>query len=351
MNDVFEAQRFRQRGHENESPQGFITRRTMYTRMLTQVTDGGAMEVNIIMQKAPIAWRPILNMSTISSTKQLLAHVIEHSKALVHAATRSDTNSRINTGDLISALRNIGIEPPKRSQFSTPKMANIASNARDEDLAEGEGIDLYKILGESVEDSDLSGSLLKSAYQVLKRRQRPLPKQYYFPMSNKETKLGKPPPSPCKVCSSAKHWDKECPYWDQYLDKMRKKTAQIAALQISADADPEDAYHAAYQTLVVEQQVETELGPSKDNSEDPDFPKVSRTETEAIWLRIAESKSANFHEKAETYEQGSREETKEVLSVNCNYILEEIIDEENEQSIIEACPISSLPPPSEVKPT
>lgn len=55
--------------------------------------------------------------------------------------------------------------------------------------------------------------------------------------------------------------------------------------------------------------------------------------------------------KRRTYEQGSREETKEVLSINRNYILEEIIDEENEQSITEACPISLLPPLSEVKPT
>ncbi len=31
MNDVFKAQRFRQQGHKNESPEGFIICRTMYT--------------------------------------------------------------------------------------------------------------------------------------------------------------------------------------------------------------------------------------------------------------------------------------------------------------------------------
>lgn len=55
MNDVFKAQRFRQRGHEGESPQAFITCQTMYTRMLTQFNNGGLQEINIVMRKAPIA--------------------------------------------------------------------------------------------------------------------------------------------------------------------------------------------------------------------------------------------------------------------------------------------------------
>ncbi len=93
MNDIFEAQRFRQRCHENESPQGFITQQTMYTRMLTQVDDGSIMEVNIIMRKAPIAWCLILNMAAINSTKQLLARVIEHNKALILTA-RSDSSGQ-----------------------------------------------------------------------------------------------------------------------------------------------------------------------------------------------------------------------------------------------------------------
>ncbi|PBK58678.1 hypothetical protein ARMSODRAFT_983633 [Armillaria solidipes] len=289
MNDVFEAQQFRQRRHENESPQGFITCRTMYTRMLMQVNDGGAMEVNIIMRKALIAWRPILNMSTIASTKQLLARVIEHSKSLVHAATRNDANSRINTGELINALHSIGIDPPRRSRFATPKSANIVSNASEEGPSdEAEGVDLYEILSDSVDESNPSDSLLRSAYQVLKKRQRPLPKQYYFPISNKETKLGKPPPSPCKVCSSPKHWDRECPHWDEYIEKMRKTTAQLATLQINADVNPEDAYRAAYQALSMELRVESETGLRE---EDSDFCMASRTDEDCKESSVTESKT------------------------------------------------------------
>ncbi len=64
---------------------------------------------------------------------------------------------------------------------------------------------------------------LKSAFQVLKKQQKPAPKQYFFPISNKETKLDTLLPLSCKVCSSPQHWDKECPYWDQYLEKLKKK--------------------------------------------------------------------------------------------------------------------------------
>lgn len=105
---------------------------------------------------------------------------------------------------------------------------------------------IYDLLEEECQEENPSDSLLKSAYQVLKKRQRPLPKQYFFPISNKETKLSRPP-LPCKVCSSPKHWDKECPYWEKYLEKVKKKTTQMAAiLQLKEDTKPEDAYHTVY---------------------------------------------------------------------------------------------------------
>ncbi|KAK0435501.1 hypothetical protein EV421DRAFT_1740160 [Armillaria borealis] len=194
MNDIFKAQRFRQRGFENESPQSFITRRTIYTRMLTQINDGGLQEINIIMRKAPIAWRPILNMSTIENSKQLLAQVIEHCKALIAAAKTNHGTTRIPTSDLITVLRSIGIEPPQRPRFMTPCTANLASGTG----TEGSELENDPTFGESYtelgEAQEYLEDLLKSAYQVLKTRQRPPPKQYYFPISHKEMKLVKLPP-------------------------------------------------------------------------------------------------------------------------------------------------------------
>ncbi len=107
-------------------------------------------------------------------------------------------------------------------------------------------------------------------------------------------KLGKVPPSPCKVCSSPRHWNHECPYWDQYLEKMRKRTAQIAALQINRDTNPEEAYHTTYQVLTTEQQVTSGLGSEGEVSEGKsDFHEGSQNDQMAEQAQVVESKSTS----------------------------------------------------------
>ncbi|KIM34615.1 hypothetical protein M413DRAFT_38213, partial [Hebeloma cylindrosporum] len=56
------------------------------------------------------------------------------------------------------------------------------------------------------------------------------------------------PPSPCKVCGSKNHWDKECPDWDVY-SKMNKRTANLAITP--EDVTEEEATYAmAYSVLL-----------------------------------------------------------------------------------------------------
>lgn len=114
---------------------------------------------------------------------------------------------------------------------------------------QGEGSNLEAYLLQSEESNEETDSLVKSAFQVLKKRQCPPPKQYFFPISNKQTKLSKTPPSPCKVCSSLKHWDRECPYWEQYFERLKKKMVQVVSLQVSEGISLVEVYHAAYQAL------------------------------------------------------------------------------------------------------
>lgn len=158
--------------------------------------------------------RPILNMSTITNLKQLLARVIEHSKALTLAAKIDSNSSWFPANELILALCSIGIEPPCKPQFSLPRTTNLISGEGDDeplnddtrqDNSDQESMDLDDMWGQSEET-------LKSAFQILKKWQRPAPKQYFFSISNKETKLGTLLPLPCKVCSSSWHWDKKCLY-------------------------------------------------------------------------------------------------------------------------------------------
>ncbi|KAK0445267.1 uncharacterized protein EV420DRAFT_1648405 [Desarmillaria tabescens] len=197
---------------------------------------------------------------------QLLARVIEHSKALIIASKNKAGSNWINTNDLLSALCSLGIEPQHHNQFIGRRTANLAS----QDLtASGDQIENDEAFEEELEFADPLDSLLRSAFQVIKKHQRPPPKLFFFPVSQKETKLGKPPLSPCKVCSSPKHWDRECLYWEQYLEWAKKKTALLTSLELDDDVDLEEVYCAAYQVLIYESNA------SESKDEDPGVPSQS----------------------------------------------------------------------------
>lgn len=61
--------------------------------------------------------------------------------------------------------------------------------------------------------------------------------------------MGKLPPSPCKCCGSANHWDKECPDWNTYLERARRSVNSAEAWQ---DDESDKAYATAYSILLNE---------------------------------------------------------------------------------------------------
>ena len=86
---------------------------------------------------------------------------------------------------------------------------------------------------------------MKEAFQVLKKKQRPPPKGGY-PYSKNDhvtTKMGQLPPSPCKVCGSVNHWDKECPDWAVYEAKQLKSAYRI---EVEEDEELEGYYYSVY---------------------------------------------------------------------------------------------------------
>ncbi|SJL08056.1 uncharacterized protein ARMOST_11415 [Armillaria ostoyae] len=268
----------------------------MYTRMLTQVNDGGLQEINIVMRKASIAWQLILNMFTIFDSQQLLARTIEHSKALV-AASRTDSTSHISASDLLPVLRSMGIEPPHKPRFSTPECTvHLASGM--EDQIDPPDIGETSSVNDDADYDDLQKEeLIKSAFQVLKTRQRPPPKKYFFPISNKETNLEKLPPSPCKVCSSPKHWDKECPYWEKYLEKVKNRSAWLAALHLNESMDLQNAYQLVYQALADQTNNNDPSGEWPDSIQKQDFdlaaPKDSSLPEKSAEILNIECKTTN----------------------------------------------------------
>ncbi|KAJ7261916.1 hypothetical protein C8J57DRAFT_1232054 [Mycena rebaudengoi] len=202
MNTEFEQQAFRQEGHDRETPQMFITRRTCHTRMLANADDGGPLEVFLIMRKAPLQWSTILVLQNIASTEDLYNMVNEHWEALG------------------STLRRLGFS--QDSQRIQPRRANLAAAEDEGGLATG--------VVENTEEMEAEpGQMVRQVYQTFQKRPRPPPPGRYPYAKNDyvTTKMGKAPPSPCKVCGSKNHWDRECPDWSVYLEKQKRSTFAV----------------------------------------------------------------------------------------------------------------------------
>ena len=88
------------------------------------------------------------------------------------------------------------------------------------------------------------------------------------------TKMGRLPPSPCKVCGSSNHWDKECPDWAVYLERTAKSG-------YSTELDKEDEYyHSAYSILLSQRIASMQVDHSKLKQDfDPAIQTSSTTRT------------------------------------------------------------------------
>ncbi|KAJ6465892.1 hypothetical protein C8R47DRAFT_1224212 [Mycena vitilis] len=251
INLQFEAQSFRQEGYENESPQLFLGRRTKYVRLLGNSDEGGPAEVFLIMHKAPIAWSTIVVLENIKTTEELYERVNEHEDELVEASTRNGPEA-LTTKNLAATLRRLGFSSNGAS--SNSKRPFRRANLTEVDVPETVQEEVGEVEAQPAEDAKMdSGPLedvtVRQAFQILKRKQRPPPKGGYKFAKNDHvtTKMGKAPPSPCKVCGSANHWDRECPDWDTYLERQRR-----GALLVSRDEASDEAeliYHSAYSVL------------------------------------------------------------------------------------------------------
>jgi hypothetical protein len=163
----------------------------------------------------------------------------EHESALVEAVKRN-SGETLTVHNLASTLRRIRVN------------LNSSSNARRANLTNAEDLPMEGTsFSESLEVPVRDGAeTIKQVYQTLKKRQRPPPKGGY-PFSKNDhvtTKMGKAPPSPCKVCGSANHWDRECPDWDIYLERQRHGVMLVSADPLGEETDL--LYHSVYMVLM-----------------------------------------------------------------------------------------------------
>ncbi|KAJ6452592.1 hypothetical protein C8R45DRAFT_1112895 [Mycena sanguinolenta] len=248
VNAEFDQQRFRQKGHEDESPQKFIGRRIRSIRLLANADDGGPLDVFLIMKTAPIPWSTILVLENIGSSEELYEKVNEHYEALIESYQK-DSKDVVTLQNLSSNLRKLGWSPPRSNFRRTVNWTAAEGDEGSKGPEQSEGLPTNG-QEDSARDEEDSEHTLKQVFQTLKKRQRPPPKGGYpFPKHDDAlTKMGRLPPSPCKVCGSAKHWDKECPDWNVYIEKQKR-----GVLSVSAGAAEEEAdmlYHQAYLVLL-----------------------------------------------------------------------------------------------------
>ncbi|KAF8132688.1 hypothetical protein K438DRAFT_1642132 [Mycena galopus ATCC 62051] len=254
VNAEFDMQRFRQRGHEDETPQRFIGRRIRSIWLLANADDGGPAEVFLIMKVTPLKWSTILVLQDIQSSEELYERVNEHYEALIEAVQR-DSSNVVALGNLATNLRKLGFNTGTTNPARSPyRRANLTSA---EDEPEGPGEEENRIAGRddrlAPEDANPDiDDTLKSVFQTLKKRQRPPPKGGYpFPKHDDVmTRMGKMPPSPCKVCGSAHHWDRECPDWNVYSEKVKRGLLMVSSSSQGEETDT--LCHSAYCVLLDE---------------------------------------------------------------------------------------------------
>jgi hypothetical protein len=214
--------------------------------MLANSDDGGPLEVFLVMRKAPIKWSTILVLENIQSMEELYDKINEHDESLIDAV-RNQAHDAVTVGNLASALRRLGYRPTAPSNPRSFRRVNVAETG-DQGQEEAEEVDESANLQNlGMEDG---AETMKQVYQALKKRQRPPPKGGYPFAKNDHvtTKMGRAPPSPCKVCGSANHWDRECPDWNIYLEKQNRGVLTVVSSPIAEES--EMMYHSAYCVLL-----------------------------------------------------------------------------------------------------
>ncbi|KAF7968769.1 hypothetical protein HWV62_29370 [Athelia sp. TMB] len=246
----YQQQLFRQPGHEKESPHDFIMRRILYTRMLLQVVPDSEQEVYYICKKNPNAWESLLVRDNIPNTATLQLRVREIGPALTDAWTKS-RGIVVTQENLFSMLQKAGIKlstssskPPYRPYRQG--ISSISATAHDaEVVVEGS---LEDESGELEPDPLPPDEAIIHQAFISMRREPPPSRRGPFPFSRRDevnTSMPKLPAWPCKACGSKNHWDRECPHWDVY----REKVKHAKWVEKEDSTEESSVYSQVYQAL------------------------------------------------------------------------------------------------------
>ncbi|EIM85167.1 uncharacterized protein STEHIDRAFT_27661, partial [Stereum hirsutum FP-91666 SS1] len=68
---------------------------------------------------------------------------------------------------------------------------------------------------------------------------------------------GQGPPSPCKVCSSRFHWDRDCPHWKEYIQTVKRvRSAKFVESDPVRTVDEETMYDHCYNAYMAQSHID-----------------------------------------------------------------------------------------------
>ncbi|EJD43118.1 hypothetical protein AURDEDRAFT_126032 [Auricularia subglabra TFB-10046 SS5] len=259
----FSAMRFRQKYHENESPFDYMNRRIFLARVLYDLTP--AKLVVEVLVNSPPQWAYVLGDHNVRDTDELMTRVRQLGPSLISAhiagmepsgeATAAKID-RIVEERLEVYLKKAGLQSVTRAPVSNtnnpfrspppakPYHAHISDSTTLDDPSTSSFERAPETTPEIVGASD---SVFNMAHVLLTNgsKQRPPPVNGY-PFKLQSTVVSKvAPPSPCKVCGSAAHWDRECEHYPQYVLCKQQSNVMYASDRPAAEERIYDTVYAA----------------------------------------------------------------------------------------------------------
>jgi hypothetical protein len=229
MSNVANAQRFRQKGFEGELPIAYLNRRIRYIRVLGMAEPGSLFEIAEVLRFVPPSWKGLLDQRSLITVFHSASYNYEQLVEMARVYSGSGER-RTSDEDLKRALARLGVPmtaargPASSRRFFPSGSANarLASSSADAGafLTEVEEDDV------ATEDPDHDGSthddVMAEVHATLRKNPPSEPKKYLWPKRDDiKSATGKPPPYGCRQCGSTKHWNRECPYFDLYEQKMK----------------------------------------------------------------------------------------------------------------------------------
>jgi hypothetical protein len=257
MTPYADRQSYCQRGHENQDPLGFLSCRLRYIRMLGLVNEGSPCEITELLRTAPLAWKSILDLTSLTTLLKTAAFQFDQLSKLARVGQQG--LSGLSDGDLVCCLTGMGFS--RTLQGNRPFQPHGGTHACSSRLAITDGTDsgtdltgqafITEVDDEALvekdehkgaldSDASLHNDMLKQAYVTATRTSsgKPSSKYSFSKGDNVRMPTNQLPPSPCCHCGSLLHWNKECPYHDISNAKM-KATGNLAEID-----DP--LYNQAY---------------------------------------------------------------------------------------------------------